>query len=1008
MTDPGEQEAEQVADDARRAAEQVSGSSAADAGDGVRDVVSGPGRALEHGVAVDMGRRLGHDLSGVRIHTGARASASARALSADAYTVGNAIVFDDGRYAPGDPDGRALLVHELVHTLQQPNGPPPTLGALTVAAPGSAAESEAARLGSAALRGSLPPSRLPAVALSGGGGHAIMRAPARARQPVAELVAVQFTLTEDDFRQRDALGPDELGIRGVMTLYGVDRDEALLRISADRWAFHPMKDHPQPYTRADIGRTIRWTARLKPLAAGESEAMAQRRSALSVGERRSVYDEVDREFAHRTGSDRKLGRGEADAGGRELWRRILDERLRAGDAAATGRGTASEPGVTEAGEAGGEASPLDTAMASPRMRQYLGSSRAPGAPLSAEDTVAALEVAKGVEALSEADYQRYYANPTRQGTGTWPAALANMQRLQAARARDTQVGAALAGDAEMIALIEASRQSPYAKMTMLKDAMQAAGVEVDPDNPAKSMKEYEANLLAARGFNSLADYEEARTGPWRDAVQERALEVAHETLARAIRSARGLNHAMSDDRLATALFEQLRPLRAGGASAASSQLLRAYPFLANAKAWGYAMKATGPAELQWYLGYYVLSMLRGAEEIDERLRRHPDRVMQWDAVVQEALSEMGIAADSPQAAFIAHGIGHAPDTSFLHQLEEIGDFALYFVPGVGEAKAAGNFLDASSEYDTGRVEASLELREDPSVVPVIASLAAVALPLGGSKVLGTVAKPLTEAAGGAGKWLTKILGRGAEAIEAEAPQAARSVVPHVETQLKDLEQSMAKEKLPVDYTRVLEHLDAQPPGPAVDSFRRALPIAMEALRTPRLYGEVLDEMMARMARNGTTFEQELRAMAQESGLAWKTIKDLPSSRDFWEQYASQPVAINDLRLAKGAHGQWTHIIQDLAVDRALGDAFNRGLDVPATIGEFRKLMGSLGTDVEVMGRLEGEPPLLTTPLGDAAWRATFDLFDWANQMPQPELIAPKLKQALADFLGVKLDDVPLK
>jgi hypothetical protein len=29
-------------------------------------------------------------------------------------------------------------------------------------------------------------------------------------------------------------------------------------------------------------------------------------------------------------------------------------------------------------------------------------------------------------------------------------------------------------------------------------------------------------------------------------------------------------------------------------------------------------------------------------------------------------------------------------------------------------------------------------------------------------------------------------------------------------------------------------------------------------------------------------------------------------------------------------------------------------------------------------------------------------------MPQPELIAPKLKQALADFLGIKLEDVPLK
>jgi hypothetical protein len=92
----------------------------------------------------EMQRRLGVDLTGVRVHTGARAAASARAVDALAYTVGRSIVFDEGRYAPHEPEGRALLGHELVHTIQQgggrasPGGEP-----LTIDDPDSAGEREA-------------------------------------------------------------------------------------------------------------------------------------------------------------------------------------------------------------------------------------------------------------------------------------------------------------------------------------------------------------------------------------------------------------------------------------------------------------------------------------------------------------------------------------------------------------------------------------------------------------------------------------------------------------------------------------------------------------------------------------------------------------------------------------------------------------------------------------------------------------------------------------------------
>jgi hypothetical protein len=63
--------------------------------------------------------RFNRDFSGVRIHTGQAAAVGARAVQARAYTIGSDIVFGSGEYAPASPEGRRLLAHELVHTLQQ-------------------------------------------------------------------------------------------------------------------------------------------------------------------------------------------------------------------------------------------------------------------------------------------------------------------------------------------------------------------------------------------------------------------------------------------------------------------------------------------------------------------------------------------------------------------------------------------------------------------------------------------------------------------------------------------------------------------------------------------------------------------------------------------------------------------------------------------------------------------------------------------------------------------------
>jgi hypothetical protein len=86
-------------------------------------VGSSPGRPLDPAIQRDMGRRFGHDFSQVRVHTGTAAEQSAREVSAHAYTVGNHVVFDVGRYTYETNEGRRLIAHELTHVVQQAAAP---------------------------------------------------------------------------------------------------------------------------------------------------------------------------------------------------------------------------------------------------------------------------------------------------------------------------------------------------------------------------------------------------------------------------------------------------------------------------------------------------------------------------------------------------------------------------------------------------------------------------------------------------------------------------------------------------------------------------------------------------------------------------------------------------------------------------------------------------------------------------------------------------------------------
>lgn len=85
----------------------------------IGDDARASGQALDEGDRRFMESRFGQDFGGVRIHADAGANRSADAIGAKAYASGNQIVFGSGQYKPGSEAGRALLAHELVHTLQR-------------------------------------------------------------------------------------------------------------------------------------------------------------------------------------------------------------------------------------------------------------------------------------------------------------------------------------------------------------------------------------------------------------------------------------------------------------------------------------------------------------------------------------------------------------------------------------------------------------------------------------------------------------------------------------------------------------------------------------------------------------------------------------------------------------------------------------------------------------------------------------------------------------------------
>jgi hypothetical protein len=82
----------------------------------------GGGQSLDGAVQKQMGESIGHDFSGVRVHTSAESNELNQQLSARAFTTGQDIFFKSGEYNPGSGSGQELIAHELTHVVQQSSG----------------------------------------------------------------------------------------------------------------------------------------------------------------------------------------------------------------------------------------------------------------------------------------------------------------------------------------------------------------------------------------------------------------------------------------------------------------------------------------------------------------------------------------------------------------------------------------------------------------------------------------------------------------------------------------------------------------------------------------------------------------------------------------------------------------------------------------------------------------------------------------------------------------------
>lgn len=249
----------------------------------VSDVLSEEGQDLDESTRMFMETELGHDFRRVRVHTNARASESARAVNALAYTVGTDIVFASGSYQPNTHAGRHLIAHELVHTLQQNSQPRGQQAKLEIGEENDEFEGEADRIADQVMRRSFtgavplpPPPQLPKSSIA----PLIQRTPADAAavQPERDESSESATpipnlIVDDDAAE---LGPGQMRktqfLDELRTAACTAADAELQRVGRSTEACPYIARAFERYRTFEPPRLERGLRRYAPEAAGATSA----------------------------------------------------------------------------------------------------------------------------------------------------------------------------------------------------------------------------------------------------------------------------------------------------------------------------------------------------------------------------------------------------------------------------------------------------------------------------------------------------------------------------------------------------------------------------------------------------------------------------------------------------------------------------------------------------------------------------------------------------------------
>ena len=205
----------------------------------VLDVIGRGGSPLEPNLRAEMEERLGNDFSDVRVHTDAKAAASAQAIGAEAYTSGRDVVFGRGAFSPQSDAGKHTLAHELTHVVQQRKGAvdaTPVGDGTALSHPSDRFEREAERTATEAMAGDRSVQRR-----SGGSGSASRPAgtgtPAVQRYSKASLASDQPIKWAQE--TTEVKRPDEGVSGGVYFMFSREGDLVAKPESAGAAGKHP-------------------------------------------------------------------------------------------------------------------------------------------------------------------------------------------------------------------------------------------------------------------------------------------------------------------------------------------------------------------------------------------------------------------------------------------------------------------------------------------------------------------------------------------------------------------------------------------------------------------------------------------------------------------------------------------------------------------------------------------------------------------------------------------------